>query len=136
MPLYFPFKREQTPLFGHVYRPYAIVSFWSNAQSDWSDIALIVDSGADYTLLPKFYTRELGIDVKKDTREYSTRGVGGSSRVFFLQKKQKIKLGSWERTIPLGFIDNNEVPPLLGRQEFLEVFKCTFHHHVTEIDSA
>lgn len=95
---------------------------------------MIVDSGADYTMLPKKYVSELGIDLRRDTKKLSTRGVGGSSRVYLLRNKQRVKLGEWERQIPLGFIDASDIPPLLGRQDFMEIFRFTFHKHITEID--
>lgn len=134
MPLYFPLEKEKSPLFGSVFRPYAIVSFWSKKQENWLDIAMIVDSGADYTILPKFYVEELGIQLGRESRSLSTQGVGGSSEVFFLKKKHPIKLGQWELQIPLGFINQNDTPPLLGRQEFMELFRVSFHNHIKEID--
>lgn len=85
-------------------------------------------------MLPKTYIAELGIDVKRDTKELLTRGVGGSSRVYLLDKKHRVKLGDWERQIPLGFLDAPDIPPLLGRQNFMETFRFTFYKHTTEID--
>ncbi|KKR87358.1 hypothetical protein A2875_02745 [Candidatus Gottesmanbacteria bacterium RIFCSPHIGHO2_01_FULL_46_14] len=134
MSIRFPFERERSSLFGWVYRPYAVVSFWSKKWDEWLDIGMIVDSGADYTMLPRTYIAELGIDGKHETRELSTRGVGGSSRVYLLRRKHRIKLGRWERQIPLGFIDAIDIPPLLGRQDFMETFRFTLHNHTTEID--
>lgn len=93
---------------------------------------MIVDSGADYTLLPKFYLIEFGLTVASDTKKLSTSGIGGSTPVYLLRNRQRVKLGDWERNIPLGFVDNNDVPPLLGRQEFMETFKVTFQNHNTE----
>lgn len=134
MAIVFPFERERSSLFGWVYRPYAAVSFWSRKWEDWLDIGMIIDSGADYTLLPKSYVSELGVDLKRGTRELLTRGIGGSSRVYLLRTKYRVRLGAWERVIPLGFLDTNDIPPLLGRQDFMETLRFTFHNHTTEID--
>ena len=95
---------------------------------------MIVDSGADYTLLPKSYVQKLGIDLSQDTKPFLTGGVGGKAKCYFLKRKQKVKIGNWERNIPLGILDDEDVPPLMGRQGFMETFKITFDKHVTEID--
>lgn len=86
---------------------------------------MIVDTGADYTLLPRFMARKLGISLEKDCQIFRVLGVGGGERVYFL-KKAKVKLGNWERTIPLGFLERNEIPPLMGRHLFLETFRTVF----------
>ena len=86
---------------------------------------MIVDTGADYTLLPRFMADRLGINLEKDCQVFHTYGVGGGERVYFL-KKAKVKLGQWERNIPLGFLERNEIPPLMGRHLFLETFKTSF----------
>lgn len=86
---------------------------------------MIVDTGADYTLLPRFMASILGIDLEKDCRIFKTLGVGGEERVYFLPKI-KAKLGDWERTIPIGFLERNEIPPLMGRHQFFETFETNF----------
>lgn len=45
---------------------------------------------------------------------------------FLLNAKIQVKLGSYSRKIPLGFLENDLIPPLLGRQGFFETFKVTF----------
>ena len=91
---------------------------------------MIVDTGADYTLLPRFMADKLGIDLENDCKVFTTYGVGGGERVYFLPKI-KVKLGEWERTIPVGFLERNEVPPLLGRHLFLETFESLFSSNHT-----
>lgn len=88
-------------------------------------LRMIVDTGADYTLLPRFMANKLGIDLEKDCKIFSTFGVGGAERVYFLNKI-RAKLGVWERIIPIGFLERDEIPPLLGRHQFLETFETLF----------
>lgn len=128
--LKFPFQRRRSAIFGQVYRPIVKVSFWSNKIAQWIEIIMIVDTGADYTLLPRFYSRDLGIDLKKQCIPYSTAGIGGIEKVYIF-KKAKVKLGNWERIIPIGFLNRDNIPPLLGRQGFLETFKVSFYKHIT-----
>lgn len=86
---------------------------------------MIVDSGADYTLLPRYLAHELGIDLEKDCKLFNTFGVGGTERVYFLPKIE-VRIGNWKRIIPIGFLERNEIPPLFGRHLFLETFETLF----------
>jgi|SRR3990167_10347245 len=125
MPLKFSFRREKSSILGSIYRPVAQVFFWSKQSRDWSEVWMIVDTGADYTLLPRFMADDLGIDLEKECRIFNTYGVGGGERVYFLPKI-KVKLDDWERIIPVGFLERNEIPPLLGRHLFMETFDTEF----------
>ncbi|MBI3335845.1 MAG: aspartyl protease family protein, partial [Candidatus Portnoybacteria bacterium] len=79
---------------------------------------LIVDTGADYTVLPHSASFDLGINVKKDCKQYYTSGIGGREVIYFTQKIQ-VKLGTREIKIPLGFLNRDDIPPLLGRYQCL-----------------
>ena len=121
MVLTFSYIKEESDLFGLIYRPVALVKFLSKTNS-WVQVEMVVDSGADYSLLPKYLSEDLHVNLKTDCKLIETNGVGGSSRVYFLPKI-KIKLGKWERNIPIGFVDSDDVPPLLGRHLFMETFE-------------
>lgn len=130
MVLKFSFKVEKSSILGSIHRPVAQVFFWSGKQKKWTEVWMIVDTGADYTLLPRFMAQELKVDLEKDCKIFSTYGVGGKERVYFLPNI-KVKLGDWERTIPVGFLERNEIPPLMGRHLFLETFETLFSSNHT-----
>ncbi len=130
MSLTFPYKAVPSALFGVVYRPVADVLVRCKGGEEWVSITMIVDTGADYTLLPKRYAALLDIDLDADCTKHATHGVGGSETVY-LCRDVAVKLGRWERYIPLAFLDRDDVPPLLGRQDFFQTFKVTFHRHET-----
>lgn len=130
MPLVFEFDKVSSPIFGFVYRPVAWVEFWSKTQKRWIGIWTVVDSGADYSLLPRYMSRYLGINFLNDCKAFSTYGIGGKENVFLLEKA-KIKLGAWEVTSPVGFLERDTVPPLLGRHGFMEKFSTLFFDHKT-----
>lgn len=135
MALKFIFRKEKSSILGLIHRPIAQVFFWSDKERVWSEIWMIVDTGADYTLLPRFMANKLSIDLEKDCKIFSTYGVGGNERVYFLPKI-KVKLGRWERIIPIGFLERNEIPPLMGRHLFLETFETLFSsNHVTSFST-
>lgn len=132
MALSFAFEKTHSPLFGTIYRPVAQVFFYAGRKKRWYEVWMIVDTGADYTFLPKYFSERLGIDLKKDCKVFKTAGVGGEEKVYLL-KNIKVKLGSWERTIPVGFLNRDNIPPLFGRHQFLETFETVFspNHTVT-----
>ena len=72
MALSFSFKKERSAILGNIYRPVARVQFWSKTSKDWVAIRMIVDSGADYSLLPRYMADELGIDLETDCRQFAT----------------------------------------------------------------
>ena len=130
MVLKFSFRTEKSSILGIIRRPVAQVFFWSKKDKIWSELWMIVDSGADYTLLPRFMADKLNVNLEKDCKIFSTYGVGGGERVYFLPKI-KVKLGDWKRMIPVGFLEINEIPPLMGRQLFLETFETLFSSNHT-----
>ena len=131
----FNFEESASEIFGTVWRQVAKVGFWSRKIRGWVDVIMIIDTGADYTILPRFYAADLGVNLHKECVSYRTFGIGGSEKVYLL-KNAKVKLGKWERFIPVGFINRENVPPLLGRQEFLETFKITLMNHATSFSLA
>lgn len=129
MALTFSFEESSSPILGKIHRPVAQVFFISRKGS-WYEIWMLVDTGADYTLLPKYVSKRLGIDLQKECRTFHTAGIGGSERVYFL-KRIKVKLGEWERRVPVGFLDRDDIPPLMGRHLFLETFEALFSSNHT-----
>jgi len=99
--------------------------------NNWVPIKMIVDTGADYTLLPLWLQSKLGMDLKRDCKRFKTSGVGGEQWVYLVSKRWKIKIGEWEENITLGFLNDNLVPPLLGRSHCLERIKVSFEDFMT-----
>lgn len=126
MDVKFPFEYIGKNVFGAIHRPVAKVSLKSPKDIIWIDTWMIVDSGADFTILPKYLSEDLGISLEYDCIVDKTRGVGGEQTIYLCKIKVKAKVGSKEREVPLGFLDTNEIPPLLGRLGFLETFDIEF----------
>lgn len=118
----FAYEVKFTKDFGSIPRPVAEVSFQSQT-GEWRNITMVVDTGADLTLLPSYVALLLGYDLRK-LRKIKTQGVAGSHTVYLLERV-KIHLGPFERTISVGFIRDRYLPPLLGRHQFLETFVTT-----------
>ena len=112
--------------FGHIRRPIAKVTFKSPTMGNKVDIWMIVDTGADYTILPRHFAEKLRVSLEKDCFKEATLGVGGEQTVYFMKDKVDASIGPLQRSIPLAFLDGNEVPALLGRLGFLETFDTEF----------
>lgn len=127
----FPFKKVFSTILGKIKRPIAEVELFNKKLGFWVPYSMVVDTGADYSLIPKHLTQILNIDLKNDTKAVTTLGIGGQARVFLLKKHIKAKIDHLERSIILGVIDNIYTPPLLGRYAFLETFKVVLEKFTT-----
>jgi len=130
MKISFPYRAESSSIFKVVKRPMAEVSFWSKEKKRWLNYTMIVDSGADYTLLPYSAAEDLGVDLEKESKAYKTFGIGGSETVYLINNF-KIKLGNINLNIPVGFLSRDDVPPLLGRQNCLNELDVRFFRYIT-----
>lgn len=127
----FPYEAKPSAIFKIVKRPIAFVDVWSNRFQRFITYSFIVDTGADYTLFPKVVAQDLGVDFIKDCHRYESKGIGGRERVFLLRKKLLVMLGKTKRQIPVGFLQHDDIPPLLGRQECLDTFDVLFSNFTT-----
>jgi hypothetical protein len=91
---------------------------------------MLVDTGADYTLLPRAYATVLGVSLETQCRRVRTAGIGGTELVHLLPRLS-MRLGPWSRRIPVGFLDHDDVPPLLGRVRCLDSFDVRLVRHQT-----
>lgn len=129
----FPYEVKSSPIFKIIKRPVAEVSFWSSQRKRWLKYTMIVDTGADYTVFPVSVSKDLKINLEKDCNQYFTRGIGGTEKVYIYKKKLLIKLGNYETKILAGFLERDDIPPLLGRHQCLDKFDVLFSHFVTSL---
>lgn len=123
----FPFSFVGETKLGKIYRPYAIIQAYSKIRNKWQPVEMIIDTGADYTLFPKRYATIFGIDLTREGITEMTLGIGGAETVYQC-KNLLIKIGDWQGKIPVGFLERDDVPPLLGRLQCLEVFRLSFEN--------
>lgn len=126
MDVKFQFEDEGKSVFGRILRPVARVNLKSPSVNKTVDVWMVVDTGADYTIIPRHFSEKLRISLERDCFKDTTFGVGGNQTIYFCKSKLAAKIGGIERKIPLAFFDNNEVPALLGRLGFLETFNTEF----------
>src|SRR3989344_2317711 len=126
MDVKFGYNDEGNSFFGRIYRPIAKVTFSSLDLSKLVDVWMIVDTGADFSILPAHFAEKLRVNFEKDCVKDATSGVGGEQTIYLLKKPLEAKVGYFSRKVPVAFFDSNEIPPLLGRLGFLETFDAEF----------
>lgn len=132
MKVRFRFRKITSELFGDIYRPYADVLVIGKHGKPRM-ITMVVDTGADYTLFPRQEAVLLGIDVERDCVAQTTYGVGGPQTVYLYQGLE-VAFGGHQLKVPAGFLNTNEVPPLLGRHGFMELFTTCFEKRVVSFE--
>lgn len=125
MALSFPYEKIYETKFGPVFRPLVKVEF-KIQENLWIGVWMIADTGADQTIIPRYLSEKLNIDLEKDCLKDKTFGVGGSQEIFMLKKRFPVRLGKWKKKIPLAVLDSDAVPPLMGRLGFMETFDALF----------
>lgn len=128
-----PFQFRGSGYLGPIYRPYLVVELSTSKIDEWIPVEMIVDTGADYCLLPKKYAQILQIDIEKDCFLNETIGIGGKEKVH-LFKNLSARINHWERKIPAGFLSRDDIPALLGRLQCLEVLKLLMENHITKLE--
>lgn len=102
----------------------AITAIFSGKNGNKISTLLVIDSGADITLLSKSDAGSLGIDLEKG-KEISVRGIYPKLVSAFLHQVE-IKIGNFEFEIPVLFSTSNETPRILGREGIFEKFFILF----------
>lgn len=129
-----PFSFRGKGYLGTIYRPYLKIYISSQKIDEWIPIEVVVDTGADYTLLPKSYAQIIAIDLEKECLLDKTFGVGGKEHVYLCKKGVRMKIGNWEKNTPVGFLGRDDVPALLGRLGCLELLNVMMENHTTVLE--
>jgi len=117
----FKFTEEISSSLGTVYRPLAKVGL-KDADGDVFEISMIVDSGADITVLSRRIGDIIGIDVESG-EEKIFRGIVGE--IIAYVHRISIFIDGKELEIGAAFA-LAEVPNLLGRLDVFRNFEISF----------
>lgn len=117
----FPYKRENSDIFGEIHRPIAVVYFIG--EQEILELPY-VDSGADITLIPNTVGELLGFEKENDNIKevYSV----GKKSIPIIIKKIKLRIANHEFEARVAWALTENVPILLGRMDVFDKFKITF----------
>lgn len=127
----FPYEQRLSTIFGTIRRPVAKVALYSSTFQRWIVYTALVDTGADYCVFPRSVALDLGVSLEA-CEPHTASGVGGQQRVC-VYRRARMRLGSWELAIPVGFVKHENVPPLLGRYRCLDMFDLRLRQFVTTV---
>lgn len=88
---------------------------------------MLVDSGADITLIPRKFGEQLGLTFDKvEVKE--VRGIG-EGVVPYVVRKVKLIIGKYTFPVRIGWALIEEVPFILGRLDIFDKFDIEFRQH-------
>lgn len=103
-------------------RPNAIVTIINGDNKCTLD--MVVDSGADITLIPKNIGEDLGLEISSEKEIKSIGGIGG--RIPIIERKLILKIGSEEFPATIGWALEEDLVPLLGREDVFDRYHIEF----------
>ena len=126
-----PYEQRASTIFGTIRRPVAQVALHSLALQRWIVYTAIVDTGADYCVFPRSVALDLGVSLEA-CEPHTASGVGGQQKVL-VHRRARMRLGPWELAVPVGFVEHENIPPLLGRYCCLDAFDLRLRQFVTTL---
>lgn len=121
----FPYLRLVQPLVGSLFQPMveAILSFGNMSLRQ----AFFLDSGADISLIPASLGQALGLRRNPD-QTTSVRGLS-AERADLNLVEVHVQIGQTrEFPIRVGWLTDDNLPPLLGRLDVFERLTFEFNH--------
>lgn len=123
MEIEFNFRKEKSGIFGEIYRPVAklILAYKNNIIPE----IFYVDSGADITLIPRSVGELLQFENPQLSEIFDIMGVGEKG-VPIVLRKVEVRLNNFKTSMRVGWALIEDVPLLLGREDFFTYFKICF----------
>lgn len=94
-------------------------------------VLFVIDSGADYTTLPKRIGKEAGVDFTK-AKKTTSECAHGDTVVSYIAPIN-VLIRNEELTLTANFIEDGGEPALLGRYDFFDRFEITFDEANQEV---
>jgi len=125
----FSFKKVVSPKFGEVLKPVIPVTVIGPKRK--VKTFMLLDSGADISLIPYSAGEIIGLDLDMTTRS-EIQGVGEGS-VPYVPSQIKLQIEDIEITIRIGWALIEEVPFILGRLDLFQKFALEFREFENRI---
>jgi len=120
----FEYTEKESRIVGNILKPLIEIEIFSKNEVWYGLDEVLVDTGADITLIPKYVGEEI-VDEIKSGQKASIKGISPVELIVYIHKL-KIKVANKEFETKIAIADSDEVPTVLGRFEALDLFKAEF----------
>jgi predicted aspartyl protease len=121
----FKCTEKESGIFGKVKRPLIQLEV-KTCMSEWLALReVLADTGADISIFP----REIGEQIVENItngKMIEIKGIVPFARVIAFIHTLTIKINGKEFTAPVAIAESNDVPPILGRVDGLNLFNSLF----------
>jgi len=125
----FPFERRQSRRFGTILKPIIPVRISGPARS--VNVFMLVDSGADLSVVPYSVGETLGLRLDIGTRS-EAQGIGEGAVPYVLGEVE-LQMGGITLRVRIGWALIEEVPLLLGRLDVFRELAIEFREFANKI---
>ena len=121
-----PFSQQKSSIFGVISRPLVTMKIYSKTRNTWIPVYdTLADTGADITLLPR-YLGEMIVDDITTGKYAEIKGVAPNAVLAGFIHNAKIEVFRREINTKIIIGDSDDVRPVLGRLNGLDLFDITF----------
>lgn len=123
------FKYKKVKRKDGVERKLPFIPIEMQGNSIWIEVASLLDSGADVSVIPKDLAELLNLDLTGEKTK--ANGIGGEITVINSKMNIRIKNAHerYEFEIPVQVIlEETKAPPIIGREGFFDKFIIEFNH--------
>jgi len=122
----FQYIEKESRIVGRILKPIIEIEVLSKEDVWYGLDEILVDTGADITLIPKSVGEEI-VDNIKSGEKASIRGISPLELTVYIHKLT-IKVAGKEFEASVAIADSDEVPAVLGRFEALDIFDVKFEN--------
>ena len=121
-----PFSSQKSNIFGTISRPLVTMKVYSKTRNTWIPVYdTLADTGADITLLPRYLGEMVVGDIT--TGKYAEiKGVAPNAVLAGFIHDVRIEIFRKEINTKVIIGDSDDVRPVLGRLNGLDLFDITF----------
>lgn len=119
----YQWREELSASLGKVKRPVAEV-YIGDRNNVWRAITMLIDSGADISIIARSFGELFGHNVKKG-KKIKLKGVG-EEQITAYAHNMKLLIGRREMSASVAIAENDKVPNVLGRKDIFNIFEIHF----------
>lgn len=124
-----------------IFRPWIPIRIINPKNNETITTLALLDTGADYCVFPKFIAEQAKLDLKGEAISSETMQGLAETKIEVWKHEFKIYLLSPDsktvvcknKDLIIGCVDHDNIPPILGFNNFMCSFKITFNHATKKI---